>query len=624
MRALPKNLLKNSLVAGFIILISVISYLRLFYNYELTLYDLRFKLRPPIEADPRVVLIDISDDTLTNLGEWPLPRDYHAALIDVLREHGAKMVIFDMFFSEPTLYDDIMVESMQNAGNVYLPAVLKVDTSLKRAIEPPRTTEIIADNMEKFKKAANPGGHINTFVDPDGKIRRVPLFINYNGSLIPQMAFKTACVFLGYEPQDLILKLPVSYQTSFIINYPGTWTESFLHFSYFEILKSYLDQQKGNKPKIDLSVLKDKVCFVGLTAAGTSDWKPNPLENVYPMVGLQASIFNSIITRNFIREADVVVNTIINVLIFLICLYITAKLPPLKGFIWCSLAGILYSALSFILFVYGLWINLFMPLIIIVFTFLGTTLYEFIGEIQRRTLLEKELDIARTIQKSFLPEAINEFKKIKISHFMQPAKFVAGDLYDILILDDTHLGIFIGDVSGKGVPASLIMAQTISLFRVFARTTGTCGEVLTRLNKELCGRLDGRFVTAFYLIVDIEKNVVQASSAGHSPLLFLSKLKNKIEEIEPESGPPLGVLDISMYGDSEIPFSNGDKIILYTDGISEARNKDGEEYGTKGIIHAITLVPKNLSLLSGIRDDVYGFARGLPQHDDITLIVLEF
>jgi len=371
-------------------------------------------------------------------------------------------------------------------------------------------------------------------------------------------------------------------------------------------------------------MLKNKICFIGLTATGTVDWKPNPLERVYPLVGLQPSVFNSIIEKQFIKETDNYINSIINILILILSFYFTIKFSPFKGLVCSLLTIIIYSVIVFLLFWKGIWIDFFLPLIIVIFTFLGTSLFKFVGEIHRRKLLEKELDIARVIQKSFLPEEINEFKKIKIFHFMQPAKFVAGDLYDIIILDSDTIGIFIGDVSGKGVPAALIMAQTISLLRIFARNSKNPGEVLAQLNRELCGRLNGRFITAIYLVVDTTNNIILATTAGHPPFIFYNSSQQKITEIEPEGGPPLGVFDTVNYESSKIDASAGDKLVLYTDGVSEARNKNDIEYDIKGIKRAIELAPSDKPLLESIKKNVFEFTKGLPQHDDITLIVLEF
>ena len=113
MEFLRKVPLKCWIIFVAAITVSLLSYFRFFNNYELISYDLRLKLRPPLKASKDILLVEISDDTIKNLGKWPLPRDFHASLIDVLKEFGAKEIIFDILFSEPTLYDEAFSQSVR-------------------------------------------------------------------------------------------------------------------------------------------------------------------------------------------------------------------------------------------------------------------------------------------------------------------------------------------------------------------------------------------------------------------------------------------------------------------------------------------------------------------------------
>jgi len=603
MKFLKKIPIKLWIVILGCIIISILSFAKPLDNYELISYDLRFKIRPPLRASQDILIIEISDDTLKNLNAWPLPRDFHASMLDVLKEYGAKMVIFDVLFSEPTLYDDAFSNAIKNANNVYLPFACKGF---------PETDTMIADICEGLKKNAAGTGHINVSVDSDGKSRRIPLFIKYKDTLLPHLAFKAASDWLGYEPS-----LPVLPDGSFLVNYPDRWGRSFRHFSYFEILKSYIDKERGELPQIDLSIIRDKICFIGLTAAGTSDLKPMPLENVYPMLGLQASVFNSIINKEFIRDAGAFLNTLINLLIFILSIIICLRFHAIKALAGNIILGSVYFIIATALFIFlGLWINLFLPILIIGIAYISATVYKFLAEIKKRELLEKELDIAREIQKSFLPGDIKEFHGIEISAFLQPAKFVAGDLYDIFALDDKRLGVFIGDVSGKGVPASLIMAQTISVFRLFSRQHPACCEVLQKLNKELYGRFAGRFVTCLYMIIDVEEKKVRVSSAGHSPVLICKNNSKSILDIDLAADMPLGIMEDVEYKDVVFDLEKGDKLIVFTDGVTEARNIRGQEFD-------LEIVKDIVSKGRDIKDELFKFCHRAPQHDDITLITLK-
>lgn len=595
-----------------------------------------FRLRPPLEVSQDIVVIEISDDTLKNLNSWPLPRDFHASLLDVLREYGARMAVFDVLFTEPTLHDEEFSSAIKDAGNVYLPLVCSIGDGHKK--DPVETDAILAGVCGLLKEAAAGTGHINIYVDADGKVRKAPLFIKYRQEIFPHLALKAACDWLRLDIRNLVftkdkvivgnrLSIPVLRDGSFLVNYPGKWEKSFLHLSYFSILKSYLDIKRGMPSEIDLSVIKDKACFIGLTAAGTSDLKPMPLEGVYPMLGLQASVFNSIINRDFIRKAGVFLNALIGIFIFILSLIICLRFSAVKALMGSVILGLFYFIISTGLFILcGVWADLFLPVLIIGLTYIGATLYRFLEETRKKQLLEKELDIAREIQRSFLPEDIKEFHGLKISSFMQPAKFVAGDLYDIFIIDDKRIGVFIGDVSGKGVPASLIMAQTISLFRIFSRRYFNCGEVLEYLNKELYGKLSGRFVTCLYMIIDIVERKVSVSSAGHSPVLVHKMENNSVLEAELSADLPLGVMEDTEYKDVIFNIEKGDQIIVFTDGLTEARNVKKEEFGLEKVKDIIMRDKSSSSgaLCGAIKHELSGFSHHTIQHDDVTLITLFF
>ncbi|MDP8266581.1 MAG: CHASE2 domain-containing protein [Candidatus Aceula meridiana] len=617
--------------------ILAILFLGLLKSYEHIFYDLRFSLRPPLAVSEQAVIIEISDDTLKNLNSWPIPRDFHASLVDVLKEKGVKKVVFDIIFEESTFEDDIFAQAIADAGNVYLPLVFTLDEkSIKGVLT--SSPSILASINRKFSEVVQGAGHINAFVDEDGKVRRAPLFIKYQNNFYPQISLLAACDTLGLDirnvqflPGKVIidnkLVLPACCSGGLAINYPGKWGEAFKHFSYFEILKSYAQEQRGEKPLLDLSALQDKVCFVGLTAAGTSDFSPTPVSKIYPMLGSQASIFSSIITNQMIVDVGLVGNALIGLMVFFLSLWISLRLSALRallGILGLAAAVFLISTALFIFF--GIWTGLFLPLLIIVVTYVACVSYRFFSEIRKRELLEKELEIARTIQQNFLPDEMPTLDNWEVAAFMQAAKFVAGDLYDVLPLDEKHLGVLIGDVSGKGAPAALIMAKTISLFRLFAREGASCAQVLEKLTAELCGKFSGRFVTSIYLRINKEGNDVIAASAGHEPLLVY-RLQNegkKIEEIDLRSGLPLGVLEEGNYEEVSATLNKGDKLIFFSDGLSEARNKKGQDIDFKEIENAIleTSEQSAKQTLEALKKAVFRFSKGAVQHDDITIIVI--
>jgi CHASE2 domain-containing sensor protein len=609
-----------------------------FKNLELLTYDARFKLKSPPPLSPQIFIIEIADDTIENLGAWPIPRDFHAELIAILRECGVKLTVFDVFFDQPTAEDELFSQSLQKAANVYLPVAFSLPEERKRKNAIISAESILSEPDELLLTSAKKTGHINIFVDADGKIRSLPLYIRHQDRIVPHLALQAACDWLGLNSAALRelksgvviddrLFIPLTSDGAFLINYPAEWQKSFRHISYFDILTSYYSKkQKKASPKLNLEILTDTVCFIGSTATGTADLRPTPLENIYPMVGLHASVFNSIIQRSFIRDAGLPVNILISLLLFAVSLTICLKYSPLRAFRMILMCITAYCAFSLWLFNLGIWIGVFLPLCIFTLTYLGTTVYRFFAETRRRQLLEKELTIARDIQKNLLPQKIRVPATMTICAFFQPATFVAGDMYDIVEINEQTIGLFIADVAGKGVPAALIMSQTISFFRLISRRLIDCASVLGELNHELCLRLsDYRFVTGLYLVVDSSCGKACISSAGHLPALFYQKKTRTISRIDATKGLPLGIMADAAYEHQELLLEPGDKLLLFTDGLTEARNQQKEEFGLtrveKVIVENETLSAHALS--ERIKTELCAFAAGAKQHDDICLLILE-
>jgi len=217
-----------------------------------------------------------------------------------------------------------------------------------------------------------------------------------------------------------------------------------------------------------------------------------------------------------------------------------------------------------------------------------------------------------------------DFEEFDIAVWFQPAKYVAGDLYDVFEIDENRSGIFIGDVSGKGLPAALLMAQAISIFRIFSRKLYEPYEVLTDLNQALSGRSAGRFITGLFCIVNRAKMKLQIASAGHEPLLIFRHKTKQLEEVPLPPNVPLGVMEDTEYLNIYASIEEGDQLILLSDGVIEAQNLKGEELGIEAVKDTIRQNAGNLAseLLGCIKRKVLDFTKNQEQFDDITIIVL--
>lgn len=594
-----------------IVLIILVVLTGFFYPQEMSAYDWLMRTRPVRNASPEIIVIEIADDTLKSLGRWPIPREYHSMLIDALTKSGAAAIVFDVLFSESSPADLSLAQAIQESGRVYVPYAFHLK---EHAVE-------IAGGVSKVIESAVAGiGHINILVDPDGKVRQVPLWIKHAEKNFPSLGLLAAAQRLGVPPEAA-----GDPQGALWVNYPGPWTKTFRHVSYIDVLKAHVASEQGSQPWLDLGMFKDKVCFIGLTATGTSDFRANPIDSVYPMVGTQASVCDSFLRRDFIVRAAPWARAITGIALFLIALALCVKLAPRAAFFGIAALSALYTAAVWLIFTYkGVFTDLFLPLAVMAVVYTMVLFRKFFLEAQKRRVLEKELEIAESIQRSFLPPELKQFRTLLVRTFLKPAKFVAGDLYDTIRLDDDTLGVFIGDVSGKGVSAALIMAQAISLLRVFAHRLWDPAKVLTEMNNHLSGILQGRFVTGQYIIIHTREGYWEGACAGHMPLILVSG--TTADEFLPASGPPLGLVADMSYTSVKRQFSPGERIFMYTDGWTESRDKQGREFGAARLKEILARESGgNLDeLLARLKAGHVLFENEAELHDDITAVALEF
>jgi len=195
--------------------------------------------------------------------------------------------------------------------------------------------------------------------------------------------------------------------------------------------------------------------------------------------------------------------------------------------------------------------------------------------------MQQDLDVARVIQKNFLSHESLTLGDLRFHAKYEPANTVGGDFYDCVVMGPKKAVVILGDVSGKGVAAALYMVKTVTEFRnLIWLHFPDVGKVMSALNKALSEHTTfGMFVTAVILGIDLEKNQMVISNAGHLPGLYFSGKSKKVDLIEKAHQPPLGILKGTPYSCSKRELLPGDRILLYTDGLTETRNKKGEEFG---------------------------------------------
>jgi len=239
-----------------------------------------------------------------------------------------------------------------------------------------------------------------------------------------------------------------------------------------------------------------------------------------------------------------------------------------------------------------------------------------------RQSTEQELRLARSIQRASLPEEVPELEGWQISPYYQPAKEVGGDFYDFIEIDEERLGIVLGDATGKGVPAALVMASTRSMLRAVAQASNySPADVLGRVNDSLVADIPpNMFVTCFYAILDPKSATLSYANAGHD--LPYVRRGGDCEELMAR-GMPLGLMPGMSYEEKEITLEAGEVAFFYTDGLVEAHAPDGEMFGFPRLRALIAEHAEKESLEEALLGELYSFVgEGWEQEDDITLLTL--
>ena len=243
--------------------------------------------------------------------------------------------------------------------------------------------------------------------------------------------------------------------------------------------------------------------------------------------------------------------------------------------------------------------------------------------------LTEEINYTEELQKSILPTEFPNKKLFDVAAVSIPSKTVGGDFYDYIKLKDGKYALIIADVSGKGLKAGFFMVMTRSVLRVYSSQIDNPAKILEQTNKHIFyDSKKGMFVTCFLAIVDTKNKSITYSNAGHIPQYFIKKsAMNKAEYLTEMyiPGKPLGFVENASYKNKKISYSKADKIIMFTDGVTETFNKDNEEFGESKLKDILkNEYDSSKELLNDIVEETVYFRADAPQFDDITLLIAKF
>lgn len=248
----------------------------------------------------------------------------------------------------------------------------------------------------------------------------------------------------------------------------------------------------------------------------------------------------------------------------------------------------------------------------------------------RLSSVEEDLRIAAEIQQRMLVSR-DRLKRIHpdidCHAYMVPCRDIGGDFYDVISLDTDHVAVVVGDVSGKGITAAMMMATCMTLLRAYSESFRAPSRIMRKINPRLIegNEIDCLFTTLFLAIINTEKNSLTYCNAGHNPAL-LQRSDGSIEQLSDIHGPAVGVMDQIHYEQTRVTLNPGDRLLLYTDGASETFNTSGELYGGERLLNYCQKAPITLSsrkLLAGLLMDLNLFSGMELSHDDVTLVAIK-
>ncbi len=497
------KLINLAIYTAAIIAVFLLSHFNILQKIELVALDLQFKLRGSRPGSTDIVMVDMDEGSINQIGRWPWSREWHASLVNTMAEYGDKITAFDIFFSEPNpLIDFFLIEATRTAKNVVFALAFEYNdtglTEITREEEDvldlftigesqitgdktgiPRLSSPITPLPELYKWAKT-AGHVITIPDPDGSIRQAPMVIECQDKYYLHFSLENALAFLGLDNDGVTVvlgkyidlgngtRIPIDKKGFTIIDWAARWGKAFKHISYWQIIASHQQALKNEQTMVPLQQLKDKLCIIGLTATGLIDIKPIPLSPAYPIVGLHANIINSVLENKFIKRGSNFLNLF---LVMILCIPICALVPrfrPLNGTVFTLTLILSYLVISHLIFrLAGLWINVIYPLTGIALSFAMVIIHTEIANAIERTRLF-HLAVEDGLTKLFV---VRHFKEIldqeisKANRYKRPLSILMSDIDHFKRFNDTY-----GHQAGD-----FVLKEVAAIFRSNCRDTDIPG-----------------------------------------------------------------------------------------------------------------------------------------------------
>lgn len=655
---------------------------------RLAVFDAYQNIFPRHRTSGPAVIVAIDEESLSQLGQWPWPRTVLAELVRNISDANAAAIGIDVLFPEPDRMspDSIAnivetadatlakrLRSLPSNDAVFAAAIAAAPVVLGMAgLEVPaagpsggRTAPFLVRGedpqrwIRQFDSASRSiavldraaAGHALLSVDPhDGIVRRVPLVGSVAGILTPALSIEVLRI-AGHRPA-FGLSVGTSGVKSLAIGDLTVPTESdgsvWIRFSPRDTSR-FISAIDVITQRVPAGVFDRRLVLIGATGLGLLDHQATPLGERMPGIEIHAQILENIFDRQLLRRPAFVQHGERGLLLAcgLLLIVFIPSLRPRSGVI---LYGVLLSICTVTgLVLFNIWYLLFdaaspaLGTTLVFGALLSGTLVD--SDRQRRALareleLEREaaahaageLEAARRIQIGMLPPTSGEFyrdRRFELEVMLETAKVVGGDLYDYFKLDANRLFFLVGDVSGKGLLASIFMAVSKALYKSTAlRESGDIGAVMRAAQREIArDNPEALFVTVFAAVLDLSDGRLDYCNAGHEPPLSRPPGEAALARIDGVGGPPLCVLEEFPYESGTHSMVPGETLCVVTDGVTEAMDAEGRLFGRDRLAAIFSQHASRTSsaqMLRLISEDIDKHCAGAERSDDIAILVLKW
>ncbi|MGE3538714.1 MAG: CHASE2 domain-containing protein [Candidatus Tectimicrobiota bacterium] len=653
-------------------------------------FDAYQRLFPRREQAYPALLVDIDEASIAAVGQWPWPRTRLARLIEAVQQYDVRAIGLDLLMPEadrlspalvladrtdisPELRDtllhlpsnDALLAETLARGPVVLGRAALAETQPSPILPHDQTTLLntapelpLRDyaghvaNLPELEDAAAGRGYLNAVVDTDGVVRRMPLALRIQGYIAPSLALELWRVAQN-QPAYRVLGdrqgvHGVQIGEHFVPTDPDGRLR--LHFAVSDPARrvSALDVLRGTA---HAARLRQRIALIGVTALGLTDVAVTPVEARMDGAEVQIQVLENLASGSRLIRPWCMpwIEAGAFAVLALVFIWLVPRFQPLWGvLLWLGSLGLLgVGGLS--LYLQGrllfdpAWPALGGSAVFIALVTAGLAASDrrrrelrAALEVERleRSRIAGELQVARDIQMGMLPapDAIAGLPEtVELYALLEPAREVGGDLYNAFMLDEHHFFFLVGDVAGKGVPASLFMALSTSLCQSTAlHETGPLDRVMTAVNAEVARyNKAALFVTAVAGLLDTRTGDLELCSAGHDAPLVL-RLGAEPSALSAAGGLPLCVLDDYLYESNHVQLQPGDVVLMMTDGVTEAQNRQTQLYGLERVFSCCAALQATQNpltpagLCQGLYADVQRFAEGMEPADDVTILALRY